>query len=163
MKKFTFIAELSLLKAEVYASIKNLLKAEVYASMKNRAYNVEITLDVDGQIKQGSCTCPRGQFVSSNFGILSGAIQRGKYPPSLYKRLTGVYNLKFSATPGGNNSAIKKPLSATIRSPATNSFKTPQLAVIFLSEMEPGYSALAKITTPFGATPIKPFKLLWCL
>lgn len=32
MKKFTFIAELSL------------LKAEVYASMKNRAYNVEVCL-----------------------------------------------------------------------------------------------------------------------
>ncbi|KAI4465378.1 receptor-type tyrosine-protein phosphatase [Holotrichia oblita] len=51
MQKFIFIAELGL------------LKAEVYAGMKNRTYNVEITLDVDGQIKEGSCTYPRGQFV----------------------------------------------------------------------------------------------------
>ncbi|KAK4882466.1 hypothetical protein RN001_005785 [Aquatica leii] len=40
-----------------------LLKGEVKASVKNRTYNVEMLLDVNEGILEGTCTCPRGQVL----------------------------------------------------------------------------------------------------
>ncbi|KAJ8928938.1 hypothetical protein NQ314_018437 [Rhamnusium bicolor] len=47
--------------------------------------------------------CRKNRLTGSNFGAVLAAISRKKYPPSLYKRLTGFYNLEnIKAVQWGN-------------------------------------------------------------
>ncbi|KXJ07413.1 hypothetical protein AC249_AIPGENE3709 [Exaiptasia diaphana] len=61
-------------------------------------------------------------------------------------------------TPSGTMSAIKNPLSASIRSPALKCFNIPEFSTIDLSDVEPGKSLLTYVITAFGATPIRVLK-----
>jgi hypothetical protein len=40
------------------------------------------------------CLLRKFRLTSSNFGFILSAIRRNRYPPSLYKRLLGAYNLE---------------------------------------------------------------------
>lgn len=67
-------------------------KEKLFADKMNVSKNMidKICHATIGQAKNASwLTYRKNRLTASNFGILSGAIQRGKYPPSLYKRLTG--------------------------------------------------------------------------
>jgi len=61
----------------------------------------------------------------------------------------------FRETPSGKMSWIVKPLSAITISPGCKCWRSPQSAVIALSEALPPYRSLAKVIHPLGATPIK--------
>lgn len=60
----------------------------------------------------------------------------------------------FRETPSGKMSQIVKPLSVMTISPGCKCWRSPQSAVIALSEALPPYRSLTKVITPLGATPI---------
>ena len=66
----------------------------------------------------------------------------------------------FSRTPSGKMSRMVKHLSAITMSPGCRCWRSPQSAVIALSEAFPPYRSLVKVIYPLGATPIKAFSVV---
>ena len=81
---------------------------------------------------------------------------------SLLNYLLGPVNVGVTrlTSMSARRSLIRKPLSAITSSYGSRSFRMPDSLVISLSEMEPVYRLLTKLTDPKGVMPIRDFKVV---
>lgn len=92
--------------APLVRDVEELIFSEEYCTSQSKVefFQAEMTLTPQqikevckmtiGQAKNEAwLTSRKNRLTASNFGVVLAAIQRNKYPPSLYKRLTGMYIL----------------------------------------------------------------------